>query len=83
MDVSEHLCECILGLAGQSAAGARVLGPHADRSAFLRDIAEQWDQLDPATFPFMRSLASELDQHDDRIQFLAGIDLILVGIVSR
>jgi AcrR family transcriptional regulator len=77
------LVNYILGLAGQYAAGARVLGPHTDRSAFLRDVAEQWDQLDPATFPFMRSLASELDQHDDRIQFLAGIDLILAGIVSR
>ena len=82
-DAVSTLVNYILGLAGQYAAGARVLGPHTDRSAFLREIAEQWQQLDPATFPFMRSLSAGLDQHDDRIQFLAGIDLILAGTVPR
>lgn len=77
------LVNYILGLAGQYAAGARVLGSTTDRSAFLRSIAEQWEQLDPATFPFMRSLSAGLDQHDDRAQFLAGIDFILVGTLSR
>jgi AcrR family transcriptional regulator len=77
------LVNYILGLAGQYAAGARVLGPSANRAAFLRGIAEQWGQLDPATFPFMRSLSAGLDQHDDRTQFLAGIDLILAGTASN
>lgn len=77
------LVNYILGLAGQYAAGARVLGSHTDRSAFLRDIAKQWEQLNPAAFPFMRSLSAGLDQHDDRTQFLAGIDLILAGLMVR
>jgi AcrR family transcriptional regulator len=82
-DAVSTLVSYILGLAGQYAAGARVLGPSTDRSAFLRSIAEQWDQLDPTTFPFMRSLAAGLDQHDDRAQFLAGIEFVLAGVTSR
>ena len=65
------------------AVGARVLGPSTDRSAFLRGIAEQWNGLDPTTFPFMRSVSTALEQHDDRTQFLAGIDFILAGMPSR
>jgi AcrR family transcriptional regulator len=82
-DAVSTLVNYSLGLAGQYAAGARVLGSHTDRSAFLREIAEQWEQLDPTSFPFMRSLSAGLDQHDDRTQFLAGIDLILAGTTSR
>lgn len=82
-DAVSTLVNYILGLAGQYAAGARVLGSQTDRTAFLRDIAKQWEQLDPAAFPFMRSLSAGLDQHDDRTQFLAGIDLILAGTLSR
>jgi AcrR family transcriptional regulator len=82
-DAVSTLVNYILGLAGQYAAGARVLGPRTDRSAFLRGIAEQWEQLDPVTFPFMRGLSAELVQHDDRAQFMAGIDFILAGTLSR
>jgi AcrR family transcriptional regulator len=82
-DAVSTLVNYILGLAGQYAAGARVLGPHTDRAMFLRGIAEQWEQLNPTMFPFMRSISAGLDQHDDRTQFLAGIDLILAGTTSR
>jgi AcrR family transcriptional regulator len=82
-DAVSTLVNYILGLAGQYAAGARVLGARTDRSAFLRGVAEQWERLDPVTFPFMRSLTEGFDQHDDRIQFLAGIDLILAGATPR
>jgi hypothetical protein len=82
-DAVSTLVNYILGLAGQYAAGARVLGTSTDRSAFLRGVAEQWERLDPVMFPFMRSLTEGFDQHDDRTQFLAGIDLILAGMTSR
>jgi hypothetical protein len=49
-------------------------------AAFLRAIAAQWAQLDPAEHPFVRQLATLLPGHDDREQFLAAIDLILAGI---
>jgi hypothetical protein len=72
----------VLGLAGQYAAGARLLPRETDRSAFLATVAAQWAQLDPAEYPFMHQMATQLREHDDREQFLAGIDLILAGITT-
>ena len=69
----------VLGLAGQYAAAARLLPRETDRSAFLATLAAQ---LDPAEYPFVRQVATQLREHDDREQFLAGIDLILAGIAT-
>ena len=74
------LLNYVLGLAGQYAAGARLIPRDTDRSAFLATVAARWAQLDPAEYPFVRQVATQLPEHDDREQFLAGIDLILAGI---
>ena len=74
------LLSFILGLAGQYAVGSRHFTADMDRTAFLRTIAAQWDQLDPSQHPFVRQVAAHLPEHDDREQFLAGINLILAGI---
>jgi AcrR family transcriptional regulator len=77
------LLHYILGVAGQNAANtqfARTQG--IDRSNFLDAMATAWSQLDPNKYPFARSLAGHLRAHDDRVDFLAGIDLILNGIES-
>jgi AcrR family transcriptional regulator len=79
-DCASALLNYVLGLAGQYAAGARLLSPETDRTAFLETVAAQWAQLDPAQYPFVRRLATQLPGHDDREPFLAGIDLILAGI---
>jgi AcrR family transcriptional regulator len=81
-DCASALVNYVLGLAGQYAAGARLLAPETDRTAFLATVAAQWAQLDPAQYPFMRQVATQLSEHDDREQFLAGIDLILAGITT-
>ena len=70
----------ILGLAGQYATGARLIPRNTDRTTFLSTVADQWAQLDPAEYPFVLQFAAQLPDHDDREQFLAGIDLILAGI---
>ena len=78
-DAACALVNYALGVAGQNAAN----GAHAhdtDRSAFLATVAARWAQLDPAEYPFVRRAAAQLREHDDREQFLAGIDLILAGI---
>lgn len=72
----------ILGIAGQNAANARAFPRELDRSAFLTRIVARWTQLDPAEFPFVHQVAAQLCEHDDREQFLAGIDLILAGIAT-
>jgi AcrR family transcriptional regulator len=75
------LVNYILGVAGQNAANARALAESKmDRSAFLAAVAAQWAQLDPARYPSLRKAETQLREHDDREQFLAGIDLILAGI---
>ena len=81
-DCASALVNYILGLAGQYAAGARLLPRETDRSAFLATVAAQWAQLDPAEYPFVHQVAAQLPGHDDREQFLSGIDLILDGITA-
>ena len=76
------LLNYVLGLAGQYAAATRSLPPETDRTAFLATFAAQWTQLDPAQYPFMHQVAAQLADHDEREQFLAGIDLILAGITT-
>jgi AcrR family transcriptional regulator len=80
-DSAGVLVNYILGVAGQNAANARALASSKmDRSAFLATVAAQWAQLDPAKYPSVRRARTQLREHDDREQFLAGIDLILAGI---
>jgi AcrR family transcriptional regulator len=79
-DAASALVSLVLGLAGQYAAGARLLTEEPDRATFLGAIAEGWARLDPAQFPFVHRVAPQLAEHDDRQQFLAGIDLFLAGI---
>jgi AcrR family transcriptional regulator len=77
------LLNYILGVGGQNAANgqlARTQGVH--RSDFLEAVSTAWSQLDPDEYPFTRSVAAQLRVHDDRVDFLAGIDLILSGIKS-
>ena len=80
-DSAGVLVNYILGVAGQNAANARALASSkTDRSAFLATVAAQWAQLDPVRYPSVRKAGAYLREHDDREQFLAGIDLILAGI---
>ena len=81
-DSASALLSYVLGLAGQVAASARLLAGETDRSAFLATTASRWAQLDPAQYPFVHQMAAQLAGHDDRQQFLAGIDLILAGLAA-
>jgi AcrR family transcriptional regulator len=79
-DCASVLLNYVLGVAGQNASNARAHAPGTERTAFLGTVAERWSELDPAAYPFVRKVAAQLPLHDDRAQFLAGIDLILAGI---
>ncbi|WP_406138019.1 TetR/AcrR family transcriptional regulator [Streptomyces sp. NBC_01089] len=79
------LMHYILGAAGQNAANAasgRVLGAGVDRDEILDTVSTAWEQLDPDDYPFTRAVAHQMRGHDDREQFLAGIDLVLTGITA-
>lgn len=80
-DSAGVLVNYIVGVAAQNAANARALAnSKMDRSTFLATVAAQWAQLDPAKYPTMHKAGKHLREHDDRVQFLAGIDVILAGI---
>ncbi|MGW0202760.1 TetR/AcrR family transcriptional regulator [Nonomuraea sp. NPDC003201] len=82
-DAAGALVNYVLGVAGQNAANARVLASsEADRSALLATVAEQWSQLDPGKYPFVVRAATQLREHDDREQFLSGVDIFLAGIAT-
>lgn len=79
------LAHYIFGAAGQNAAntlGARKLPPGATRAAFLEAASTAWEELDPEEYPFTRAVAEQMREHDDREQFLAGVDLVLTGITA-
>jgi hypothetical protein len=73
----------ILGVSRQNAANGQLARARGlDRSDFLEAVSTAWSQLDPKEYPFSRSIARQVRDHDDRLDFLAGIDLILSGIKS-
>jgi AcrR family transcriptional regulator len=73
----------ILGVSRQNAANGQLARTRGlDRSDFLESVSTAWSQLDPKEYPFARSVAGQIRDHDDRVDFLAGIDLILRGIDS-
>jgi AcrR family transcriptional regulator len=74
------LVNYIFGVAAQNADNARRTNGEMTREALLEAISERWTRLDAAEYPFLHEIAAHLPGHDDREQFLAGINLILTGI---
>jgi AcrR family transcriptional regulator len=81
-DSASALLNYILGVAGQNAANARAVPPGTTRSDVLGTESAVWAGLDLAEYPFLGTVAGQLRDHDDRAQFLAGVDLILAGIIA-
>jgi AcrR family transcriptional regulator len=77
------LLSYILGVGGQNAANGQTARRRGlDRANFLETTSTTWSQLRPDEYPFTHSIAGQLRAHDDRADFIAGIDLILRGIDS-
>ncbi len=45
-------------------------------------VAGQWSRFDPERYPFVHKVAARLREHDDREQFLAGVDVFRAGIAT-
>jgi AcrR family transcriptional regulator len=82
-DAGSALVNYVLGAAAQYAAGPGRQASDVDRTAFLQTLSQQWERHDPADFPLVHELAAQLPEHDDRDQFLAGVDIFLAGIAAR
>jgi AcrR family transcriptional regulator len=50
------------------------------RDEFLGRYAETWRALDAEKYPFVHEIVDEFDGHDDKEQFLAGLELTLTGL---
>ena len=71
----------ILGVSKQNAANGHLARTRGlDRLDFLNTVAAAWSQLDHKQHPFVRSIAKRLPEHNDRVDFIAGVDVILKGI---
>ena len=83
LDAGSTLMSFVLGVAVQNAANARhAADSDTDRAAFLDTAAAHWARVDPARYPFVHAAATQLREHDDREQFLAGVDIVLAGIAA-
>jgi AcrR family transcriptional regulator len=80
---TSSLLHYIIGAAGQNATNLRSQAALGDRQAFLDAEATHWEELDPKEYAFTRTVAGQLRAHDDRVEYLAGIDLILAGLAAR
>ena len=83
------LLNYILGVGGQNAGNAQAARARgegrnkaagASRDEVLAAIADAWLRLDARDYPFVHAVAAQMRAHDDRVDFLAGIDLILNGL---
>ncbi|QWT23227.1 hypothetical protein KPL76_10825 [Subtercola sp. PAMC28395] len=81
-DAASTLLSYLLGVASQYAAGVS-LSRHTDRAAFLSAAVEDWlDRRESSDHPFVRQV-TRLADHDDRDQFIAGVEVILDGVMTR
>ncbi|WP_213803114.1 hypothetical protein [Granulicella sp. dw_53] len=71
----------ILGVSSQNAANGQLARKQGlDRTRLSGGSIDRLAQLDPKEYPFARSVAGQIRDHDDRMDFISGIDLILKGI---
>lgn len=81
-----HAVSAIVGVVVSNAADMgqeppeEVVEGFVDRDEFLGRYATTWRGLDAGEYPFLHDIVDEFDGHDDKEQFLAGLDLTLAGI---
>lgn len=76
------LVHYIVGVGSQNAMNTRVLSAGVGREGFLDTVADRWMCSDPREGSLIGRMASQLRAHDDRAEFLAGVDIILAGLAT-
>ncbi|MGN6221437.1 MAG: TetR/AcrR family transcriptional regulator [Microbacterium sp.] len=57
-----------------------VVSGELSKEQYMASATAQWRALDPARFPYIHHIVDEFDGHDDRDQFVGGLDLLLSGL---
>jgi len=78
--VATAIFNYVTGVTAQDSARAATVGASQTRDAVFARYAAHWESLDPAAFPFLTGATDDLRRHDDRDQFVTGLDLILDGL---
>jgi len=84
-----HATSAVVGYVTGTAADMGQEPPEAvvsgtvSREEYLAAATAQWRALDPDQFPYIRLIIDEFAGHDDRDQFIDGLDLLLAGLRLR
>jgi hypothetical protein len=79
---ASKLVNYIVGVGGQNAVNTHKVATEEDCDAFFDAVASPWESLDHGEHPFVSRLASQLHVEDDREEFLAGIEIVLNGLIA-
>ncbi|MFG2431139.1 TetR/AcrR family transcriptional regulator [Streptomyces sp. NPDC048590] len=81
-----HAVSAVMGVVVGSAADLGLeltegmIDGSVDRDKYLGDVAQEWRELDPGEFPFVREIVEEFAGHDDVEQFRSALELTLAGL---
>jgi len=80
---STALTGYVIGVAAEMSAQDQAVDPTLTGAQQLDQIVERWRAPEYAEFTWIRSISSEFRRHDDLAQFVAGLDLLLAGLVRQ
>jgi AcrR family transcriptional regulator len=80
---STALIGYIVGVAAEMMAQDAHADPTRSKEEQLDEIAQSWLARDPEEFGWIQSIADEFRNHDDDEQFVAGLDLLIGGLVRQ
>lgn len=79
------LLNYVLGVAAQMSRNAEAVaardGAQSQRE-WLEARSREWEAMGADRYPFLAEAAADFRDHDDREQFIAGLDLLLAGIAA-
>ncbi|WP_335972407.1 MULTISPECIES: TetR/AcrR family transcriptional regulator C-terminal domain-containing protein [Streptomycetaceae] len=78
--VSTVIFYYVTGVGARIIAPAVTVGAVTSREDFLARAGERWSSLDPDEYPFLAGAVEDLRGHDDRDQFVTGLDMLLNGL---
>ncbi len=80
---STALTGYVVGVAAEMSLQDRAADPDLPKGEQLDLVVGRWQSPDYDDFPWIRSMTEQFRGHDDIVQFAAGLDLLLLGLVRQ